>query len=283
MTMILVTGASGNVGSALLARLAADGVPARAAYRDPRTTAQVIESGGHAVTLDLAVPDTLAPALDGIDTVFLVGATGPAQTTHEINMVDAARAAGTRVVKLSVWRADEGLSPIARLHRPVEQELVTSGLPWTILRPNFYLQNFLRQPSIRTAGEFSLPLINAPVSFVDVGDIARVAARVLTTEGHDGRVHDLTGPEALTYTEVAEEFSRVLGRPVRYVGLSDDEARAAMLRRGTPEFHADALIEVARAYRDGGAETVTLTVPDLTGRPAVGLAAFVRRNRDVFG
>ncbi|MGJ5755945.1 uncharacterized protein YbjT (DUF2867 family) [Streptomyces puniciscabiei] len=280
--MILVTGASGNVGSALLAHLATDGVPARAAYRDPRTTARVIESGRHAVTLDLAVPETLAPALDGIDTVFLVGATGPDQTTQELNMVQAARAVGARVVKLSVWRADEGLTPIARLHRPVEQALVASGLPWTILRPNFYLQNFLRLPSIRAAGEFSLPLINAPISFIDVGDIARVAARVLTTEGHDGRVHDLTGPEALTYAEAAQEFSRVLGRPVRHVGLPDDETRAVMLRRGIAEFHADALIGVARAYRDGGAEAVSSTVPDLTGRAALGFAEFVRGNRDHF-
>ncbi|WP_037806897.1 SDR family oxidoreductase [Streptomyces sp. NRRL S-1448] len=280
--MILLTGASGNVGTALLARLSADGVAVRAAYRDPHTTAQVIKSGGQAVTLDLAEPDTLGPALDGIESVFLLGATGPAQTTHELNMVQAARAAGVRVVKLSVWRADEGLSPIARLHRPVEQALVTSGLPWTILRPNFYLQNFLNQPSIRAAGEFSLPLITAPISFIDVGDIAAVAARVLTTDGHDGCIYDLTGPKALTYTEAAETFSDVLGKPVRYVGLPDDEARAAMLGRGLPEFYADALIEVARAFRDGGAETVTSTVAELTGREALGFADFVRRNRHFF-
>lgn len=280
--MILVTGASGNVGTALLTRLHADGVAARAAYRDPHTTGQVIRSGGRAVTLDLAVPDTIGPALDGIETVFLLGATGPDQTTHELNMLEAARAVGVRVVKLSVWRADEGLSPIARLHRPVEHALITSGLPWTILRPNFYLQNFLRQPSIREAGEFSLPLITAPISFVDIGDIARVAARVLTTDGHDGCVYDLTGPKALTYAEAAEEISAVLGKPVRYVGLEDDEARAAMLSRGIPEFHVDALIGVARAYRDGGAETVTSTVADLTGRGALGFADFVRRNRSFF-
>lgn len=280
--MILVTGASGNVGTALLTRLRADGVAARAAYRDPRATAEVIRSGGRAVTLDLAVPDTIGPALQDIETVFLIGATGPAQTVHELNVVEAARAAGVRVVKLSVWRADEGLTPIARLHRPVEESLIASGLPWTILRPNFYLQNFLRQPSIRTAGEFSLPLITAPISFVDVGDIARAAARVLTDDGHDGRVYDLTGPRALTYAEAAREFSDALGKPVRYVGPPDDEARAAMLSRGMPEFHVDALIEVARAYREGGAGTVTSAVPDLTGRPALGFADFVRENRHVF-
>lgn len=280
--MILVTGASGNVGSALLARLSADGVVARAAYRDPRTTAQVIESGGQAVTLDLSKPDTLGPALEGIESLFLLGAMSPDQTTHELNMVEAARAAGVRVVKLSVWRADEGLTPIAQLHRPVEQALVASGLPWTILRPNFYLQNFLNQPSIRAAGEFRLPLITAPISFIDVGDIAAVAARVLTTDGHDGCVYDLTGPEALTYGEAAEVFSDVLGKSVRYVGRPDDEARAAMLSRGMPEFYADALIEVAHAYRDGGADAVTSTVADLTGRAALGFAEFVRQNRHVF-
>ncbi|MEU9118875.1 SDR family oxidoreductase [Streptomyces sp. NPDC048506] len=280
--MILVTGASGNVGTALLTRLHADGVAVRAAYRDPNATARAITSGAQAVTLDLAIPDTLGPALEGIEAVFLLGATGPDQTTQELNMVEAARAAGVRVVKLSVWRADEGLSPIARLHRPVEESLVTSGLPWTILRPNFYLHNFLHQSSIREAGEFSLPLISAPISFVEVGDIADVAARVLTTDGHDGRVYDVTGPRALTYAEAAETFSDVLGKPVRYVGLPDDEARAAMLNRGMPEFHADALIDVARAYRDGGAETVTSTVADLTGRRALGFADFVRRNRTSF-
>ncbi|MEU8031520.1 NAD(P)H-binding protein [Streptomyces sp. NPDC049099] len=234
------------------------------------------------MTLDLGRPDTLGPALDGVGTVFLLGATGPAQTTHELNMVEAARAAGARVVKLSVWRADEELSPIARLHRPVEQALAASGLPWTILRPNFYLQNFLGEPSIREAGEFSLPLITAPISFVDTGDVARAAARVLTTGGHDGRVYDLTGPQALTYAEAAEEFSAVLGRPVRHVGLSDDRARAALLGRGLPEFHVDALMGVARAYRDGGAGTVTSTVADLTGSQALGFAEFVRRNRRFF-
>lgn len=280
--MILVTGASGRVGKALLTCLRAEGAAVRAAYRDPRATAREIESGGRAVTLDLARPETLGPALDGIGTVFLLGATSPAQTTHELNMVEAARAAGARVVKLSVWRADEGLSPIARLHRPVERALAASGLPWTVLRPNFYLQNFLSQPSIREAGEFSLPLITAPISFVDTGDIARVAARVLTTEGHDGRVYDLTGPRALTYAEAAEEFSAVLGRPVRYVGVPDDRARAALLGRGMPEFHADAVIGVARAYRDGGAETVTSTVADLTGSAPLGFVEFVRRNRHSF-
>jgi uncharacterized protein YbjT (DUF2867 family) len=101
-------------------------------------------------------------------------------------------------------------------------------------------------------------------------------------EGH-GRVYDLTGPRALTYAAAAEVFSDVLGKPVRYVGPPDDEARAGLLSRGTPEFYADALIEIARAYREGGADTVTSTVADLTGHAPADVADFVRRNRDAFG
>ena len=275
--MILVTGAGGNVGSALLADLRDAGVETRAAYRDPDKTAKAIASGQPAVTVDLAEPRTLPGAFDGVDAVFLLGAMSPAQTAHELNALAAARVAGARVVKLSVWRADEELSPVARLHRPVERAVFASGLPWTVLRPNFYLQNFLRQP-IHESGEFSFPLINAPISFIDAGDIARVAARVLTTDGHHGRIYDLTGPKELTYVEAAAVFSAVLGKKVRYVGLPDEQARAAMLGRGMPEFHADALIEVARAYRDGGAETVTPAVPDLTGREALGFADFVAQH-----
>lgn len=274
--MILVTGASGNVGSALLAELRALGVPVRPAYRDPG------KASADAAILDFADPAGFPAALDGVDAMFLLAPTTPAQAELELNAVAAARKAGVRVVKLSVWRAADGLTPIARLHRPAEEALEASGLPWTLLRPNFYLQNFLRQPAIRTDGVFSLPLIEAPIGFVDTGDIARVAAHVLTTEGHDGRVYDITGPEALTYAEAADRFSAVLGRPVRYLGLPDEEARAAMLGRGLPEFQVNALIDVARAYRHGGAERVTSVVPDLAGRPATTIEDFVRANQAVF-
>ncbi|MFB9193400.1 SDR family oxidoreductase [Actinomadura verrucosospora] len=283
--MILVTGAGGAVGSALLEILRTAGQPVRAAYHAQRDVDQAAAAGLDAVRIDLGRPATLPPALRDADAVFLVGAMGPDQTRHELNLVEAATAAGvSRVVKLSVWRADEELTPIARLHRPAEAALQESGLRWTFLRPNFYMQNFSRQfaASIRSAGRFAQPRADAPISFVDVRDIARVAAHVLTTDGHDGRVHAITGPEALTYDDAAGVLSQVLDTPVRFVGLSDADARAAMLERGLPAFHADALIEVSRAYRDGGAETVTTTVRDLTGREPTTFEQFVRDHRSAF-
>jgi uncharacterized protein YbjT (DUF2867 family) len=283
--LIVVTGASGNIGSALLRELREAGHPVRAGYHSQPRAAQAAESGQESVTIDLSQPDTLPPALDGAETVFLLAPSGPSQPGQEQNLIAAAKAAGVRrVVKLSVWRADERLTPIARLHRPGEEALQSSGLAWTFLRPNFYMQNFLRHmaSSIRDSRSFSQPESSAAIAFVDTRDIARVAARVLVTSDHDGRIYDITGPEALTYQQAAEVLSGVLGSTVRFRGLPDEQARAEMVRSGLPAGYADTLIEVNRAYRDGGVERVTPTVRDLTGHDPGSLEQFVRDHLPVF-
>jgi uncharacterized protein YbjT (DUF2867 family) len=283
--VILVLGASGAVGSALVNELQDKGQAVRAAYHSPQQTTRAVDSGQDASTVDLSRPGTLRPALEGADAVFLLAATGPELTRQELNVIGAARAAGARhVLKLSVWRADERLTPIARLHRPGEEALQSSGIAWTILRPNFYMQNFARQmaDSIRKTRSFSQPETTAAISFVDARDVARAAARILTTTGHEGRVYDVTGPEALTYDQAAAVFSQVLGSPVRFAGLTDEEARAEMLNRGLAAGYVETLIEVSRAYRRGGAERVTSVVRDLTGHPPVSFEGFVRDNISAF-
>jgi uncharacterized protein YbjT (DUF2867 family) len=269
----------------LLAELQRQGHQVRAGYHSRERAEQAAASRQDAIAIDLSQPGTVPPALAGVDAAFLVTASGPGQPQQEQNLIDAAKAAGVRrVVKLSVWRADEQLTPIARLHRAGEQALESSGLGWTFLRPNFYMQNFLRlmARSIRETRSFSQPETSAPIGFVDAGDAARVAAHVLVTAGHDHRVYDLTGPEALTYDQAAGVFSRVLGSPVRFRGLPDEQAREEMLRSGLPTGYADTLIEVSRVYRDGGAERVTPVVRELTGRDPVSLEQFVRDHRSVF-
>lgn len=283
--MILVTGASGNVGSALLKELRAGGHAVRAGYHSPERARDEAAAGHDAVAIDLSRSGTLPPALAGVATVFLLAGTGAGQPGQELNLIEAAKASGAkRVVKLSVWRCDEGLTPIARGHQPGEDALRASDLAWTFLRPNFYMQNFARQMAtpIRETRSFAQPAADAPISFVDTRDIARVAARVLTTSGHDGRIYDITGPEALTYDQAAGILTAVLGEKVRFRGLTDDEARTDMLARGLPPGYADALIEVSRAYRNGGVERVTSAVSDLTGRPPVSFETFVRDHQAVF-
>ena len=129
--------------------------------------------------------------------------------------------------------------------------------------------------AIRADGVIAQPASEAPISFLDVRDLARVAARVLTSDGHDGRTYALTGPAALSYAAAAEVFSRVLGREVRYVGLSDEQARERMRGAGLGSFDIDVLLGVSRAYRDGGAEATTDTVREITGCDATSLESFI--------
>ncbi|UKD52334.1 SDR family oxidoreductase [Amycolatopsis sp. FU40] len=283
--MILVTGASGNVGSALVKQLRAAEVPFRAAYHSAEKAKKAAADGIDAVTVEMSDPATVQPALAGVSKVFLLGAMSPGQTGNESNVVEAAVSAGvSHVVKQSLWRADEELTPIARLHRPVERMLETSPLSWTFLRANFYLQAFSGNwaGTIRSGNFFASPLIRGPIAFVDAEDVARVAFRSLTEDGHAGKAYALSGPEALTYDEAAAVLSEVLGRPIAYRGMSNEQALSALAEAGMSSFHARALVEVCNTYLDGGAETVTSTVEDVTGQRPRSFREFATAHRHCF-
>jgi uncharacterized protein YbjT (DUF2867 family) len=283
--MILVTGASGNVGTALVARLRSSGHEFRAAYHSASTAQKATDAGIDAVTIEMSDPDTLVPALAGVSRVFLLGAMSPEQTINEVNVVNASIAAGVRhIVKQSVWRADEELTPIARLHRPVERLLAEAPIEWTFLRSNFYMQTFSSNwaEGIRANSVFASPLIRGPISFVDVNDIARVAERALTEDRHHHKIYVLTGPAALSYEQAAGVLSDVLGRPVTYTGLSDEQARDLLPQFGVSLFETDALVEVCTVYRDAGAETITSTVAELTGQEPTSFEQFVVDHQDLF-
>lgn len=282
---VLVTGASGHIGSSLVSELRSRDYLVRAAYRDRRRVADAVRSGADAVTLDHSRPETLPTALVGVDSVFLLTATSATQTRDELAVIDAAEAAGVRrIVKLSLWRADERLTPFAELHSPVEERLKRSTMQWTLLRPNFFMQNFaqLMAASIGASGLIAQPGGGAPISYIDTRDVARVAAHVLTTPGHHSRTYALTGPEALGYDQVAERFSIALRKPVRYVQLTADQARHDLLVAGVPEFIANGLVEVGVTYGAGGAEQVLPTVVELTGRRPIDLDQFISDRIDAF-
>jgi uncharacterized protein YbjT (DUF2867 family) len=283
--VILVTGAGGGVGGALAEELIRTGQKARLGFHTAARTERAKAAGREAVALDFGIPETLAPAMAGVDTVFLLGATGLDQVAGETNVVAAAKAAGVaRIVKLSVWRALEELTPFARAHRTIECAVEGSGLDWTFLRPNFYMQNFSRQfaGTVRDHGWFAQPATTAAISFIDVRDVAEVAAKVLVEPGHEGRAYDLTGPAALSYVDAAAVLSDVLGKDVSFRPLTDEQALAGMLERGIPRFYADYLLEVSIVYRHGGAERVSTDVADLIGRPARTFDTFVSDHADAF-
>ncbi|GJG88856.1 NAD(P)-dependent oxidoreductase [Gemmatimonadetes bacterium T265] len=277
--MILVTGATGNNGRALLPLLLAAGAPVRALTR--AADAAALPPGVEAVAGDFDRPETLAPALAGVERAFLVTNSTARAEAQQLAFVAAARAAGVRhVVYLSQLHAAAD-SPVRflRYHAVVERALEDSGMAYTHLRPNLYMQSLLAfHASIVAEGRFTAPAGDARVSVVDVRDIAAVAARALTEGGHEGKTYDLTGPEALTHGEMAARIGEALGKPVAYVDVPDAAMRDAVVRFGMPAWQADGLIEDYAHYRRGEAAAVSPDVERVTGRPARTFDAFARES-----
>ncbi len=243
------------------------------------------KSAGHdAVALDFGKPETLQPALAGVDTVFLLGTNIMGQTESETNVVNAAKASGVKkIVKLSMWgAAGEGFA-LAKIHRAVERAIEASGLAWTHLRPNGFMQNFVNH----MAGSIKEGVIydsvgDSRISHIDARDIARVAVLALTASGHEGKAYELSGPQGLSYTEAADVLSRVLGKKVSYVAVTDEAAKAGMLAGGMPEFYADALVDLNQFYRKGDPGRVTTAVKDVTGRAPIAFQQFVKEHANAF-
>lgn len=283
---VLVTGANGTTGAATLQALAGLGVEVRALVRDP---AKLIA----AENVEVAVGDfddaaSLRAALTGVDRAYLVGASSPRQAEQETAFATTAAEAGVaHLVVLSVIGAGDAGSEAFRFgmeHRRSERAVVSSGVTYTFLRPNGFLQNFLGQAStIAGEGAFSSSLSpQARVSYVDAGDIGAVAAAALTEDGHEGKAYTLTGPEALSDDDIAERMSAVLGRPVRHVQVPVDGVRQAMLSNGYPGWNVDGLVELFALYETGAASAISGDVELVLGRRPRGIDDFVRANAAAF-
>jgi uncharacterized protein YbjT (DUF2867 family) len=272
--MILVTGAAGTVGSEVVNGLVAAGARFRVGYRNRKPDAPGVD----AVPLDLDRPETIMPTLAGVETVFLLSNT----VAPEVNLVRATKATGVkRVVKLSVWRAQEEAYSFARWHRPVEREIEASGLAWTFLRPNLFMQNTVNfmGETIRREGAFYMPSGGVRVSQIDARDIAAVAVQALTRTGHEGKAYEVSGAESLSFHQMATILTRVLEREIRYVEVSAEDYKKGAMAAGVPEGYADALVDLFhRYYQEAGekAATVTTTIHEVTGRQPIRYEQFAR-------
>ncbi len=284
--MILVTGATGHVGSELVRLLAQAGTPARALIHSPDNEAPIKRLGLETALGDFEQPDTLDAAMAGCDHLFLLSPPNPRQPEQEQHVIDAAKRAGVgHVVKQSVPGAapDAGLV-FCRWHAQIEQYLAQSGLAHTLLRPSYFMQNFLMsaQP-VAEQGVLYGMTGEGRISYIDTRDIAAVAAQVLTSPGHQGTSYTLTGPEALSAAEVAERLSAAIGRQVRYVDVGPDAFRQALADAGLPGWLVDALIEGNTLLAAGHGATVTDEVARMTGRPPQTFAQFAADHRLAFG
>ena len=277
---ILITGATGNIGRELIKRLFAQRIPFRAMVRS-RLGGESIATmeAAQIVVADFNDSDSVAKALAGIERAFLLTNSSEQAEAQQRTFVDVAKRVGVKhIVKLSQWAADAN-SPVRflRYHAAVEQHIKESGLPYTFLRPNLFMQGLLvfREP-IMTQGKFFAAAGTAKISAIDVRDIAAAAVAALTEDGHEGKTYDLTGPEALSHSEMAAKLSQVLQRQVEYVDVPPAAMKEALLRVGFPLWQADGVVEDYAHYRRGEAATIASGVEDATGAPPRSFDSFIR-------
>ncbi|WP_127361420.1 NmrA family NAD(P)-binding protein [Actinacidiphila soli] len=270
--MILVTGASGNVGSEAARLLGAQHQPTRALVRDaaraPRADVEII-------TGDFERPDTLDAAMRGIETVILVSPAIPAQ---EIAVIASAVREGVRhIIKITSKASDDSPVERRRGQARIEAYLETSGLSYTLLRANAYMQNLLAlAPMIKQSGRFVMSAGDGQVGMIDTRDVAATAATVAAEAAvHAGRTYWLTGPDLITYNDVAKELSDALGYEIEYRRTTPAEHRAAMVQAGLPETVATSNAQAFGLIAEGDAAWLSDEVAAITGAAPRSLRTFI--------
>lgn len=282
--MILVTGATGTVGRAVVDQLRELGRPVRALTRRLETAA--LPDDIEVARGDLGEPATITAALAGVDRVFLLSA-GPEISVHDANLARAAADAGVEhIVKLSSGRAgdDSATDPLPTWHRAGEQAVRASGIPWTMVRPLGFMSNALHwAATVRDRDTVYAPFAQGRVAVVDPEDIAAVAVRSLVEPGHTGQVYTLSGPQPLSPADQTEILGEVLGRPLRYVETAPDQARKALQRFGVADDMADAIMALRATALESFTSVVHPTVAAVTGRPPRTFRAWALAHRAAFG
>lgn len=275
---ILITGASGTIGSALRHALA--GLDGKLLFgtRQPRAANER--------AVDFTDREALVEAFHGVDLLFLLLPLVPGKLQLAENAIWAARQAGVKQIVRSSGMGADAASPYSlfALNGAIDELVINSGLAWTIIRPNSFMQNYVTYfGQIVRDGALYLPQGDGASSLIDVADIGRAVAAVLASpERHQGQIYDLTGPEAVTNSQAMATIGQAVGHPVSYIAIDDASAHAAMKGMGLPEVMIDWMLSLHRAVRDGACAAVTNTVRDLTGSAPRSLARFAAEHAAVW-
>ncbi|MFB4299636.1 SDR family oxidoreductase [Actinomadura sp. NTSP31] len=286
--MILITGANGRPGSAAVREFARNGRPVRALVRDP-AKAEGLRGlpGVEIVHGDMLRPETLQDALAGVDRVLMISSAGPQMLETQCTFIDTAVRAGVgHIVKFSGRDSIDGFDNerfrSSRSHEQIQRYLFASGTPWTVLQPSQFMHVYFEEVPDVVKGELRLPLGDTTLAPVDIDDIAKVAYKVLTTPGHEGRIYPMTGPEAITMADAARHIADAIGRPVRYVDVSFEDKERAWLAAGYPPPRATAFVQLFQERRRLGRSSVDLSTHERFGVEPTTFARFARRHADVF-
>jgi len=280
--MILVTGATGTVGREVVAQLLAAGQRFRALTRDPSKAR--LDPKVELVSGDLARPETLPKALEGADHVFLLAA-GPELGAQEQSLARAAKKAGVQhIVKLSVVGAgDPKPTTVASWHAAGEKAIQAEGIPWTFLRPTFFMSNAASWAGmVKGQGKVFGAYGDGKFAPIHPRDIAAVAVQALTSVGHEQKVYDLTGPQALSVAEQVRVLSEAAGRSIEYVPVPEAGARQGMEQAGLPPLLIQGLLEFAAWVRRGEAAGVTPSVEQVTGKKPLTFVDWAREHAGLF-
>jgi uncharacterized protein YbjT (DUF2867 family) len=289
---ILVMGATGTLGGEVVKQLSSStpAVNIKAGVHSAQNVNKVKDGDKvEVVLIDYNKPETLKEALSQVDKLFLL--TPDVPNAHELasNLVIEAKKAGIRhIVKQSVMGADlEADVGTFRLHRQAEEIIEQSGIPFTFLRPNEFMQNFINFHShfIKNNNAFYLPLEDAKVSLVDVRDIAAVAVKSLTedrSDKHNNNTYLITGPEALSYYQAAEILSSATDKKISYVNISEEEARGAMKEMGMSDWLINTISELHDYFRKGNASQVSSAVEEVTGKKPISFSQFAKDYAEAF-
>jgi uncharacterized protein YbjT (DUF2867 family) len=286
--MILLTGATGKTGAAAAKVIAEAGVKARIISRDAERAAPLAALGHEIAQGDVADTAFLHAAMAGVTHAFLLLPNTQDQGRMEAAFTDCAKRAGVaRIVKLSSIEAHPGIGArVPEMHAASEAYIKASGMAWTMLKPNFFMQTLLAAAAgVKARGELAMPMGSAKISMVDCRDVGAIAAKTLLEDGHEGQSYKLTGPESVSLADVAARMSALYGRDIRYTNPPLAFYREILLKALPDPWRVDAVCEIFATTAKGerSIETVTDTLPTLLGRPAATLDQFLQQMRAAFG
>lgn len=284
--MILITGATGRTGSQAAKLLAQKGEKVRALVRNPEKAAALQAAGVEIAVGDAGDAASVRAALRGVDKIAIILPNGEKQLEYERQLASLAAEAGVKhILKVSSMESHANApNPTHAAHWDSEQHIKSLGVPWTMVRPSFYMQNFLSNAAtIKAENKFYYPFgENGGAVMMDARDVGFFIAHVFTTPGHANKSYDITSGDRLKMSEAAAVISKVLGRKVEYVPQDPAAFRAHLGRFIKSQWHLDAVCDIFREIANGYMTHTTTTFKDVTGRDPVSLEGFIRDHAAVF-
>jgi uncharacterized protein YbjT (DUF2867 family) len=281
MTRVLVTGATGKIGSRLVPRLAAHrDISVRAFVRNAENAASLISSRAELAMGTLEDAAAVRAALHQIDTLVLITAASPMAARHVSTLLPLARSAGVqKIVRISVFKAAiDGPTDITRQHGHTDGEIQASGHRYTILRPPFFMQNLctMAAPTIARAGKLYFGTGEGKLAMIDLRDVVDCAEQCVISGAYDNQVFTLTGPESISFHDIANRLSECVGRPVHYVPVPPEAVEQSVRAMGMGEWYARVMRDLCRAYSENWGDLTTDSVARITGRAPRSFDVFAR-------